>query len=314
MRDKQLEDLKQQTLNFKSTISARDAQIKELEFLLQDAQKAIPIPTAKSGAVNGNGSNGSGNGNGNGKILANSRTNGNGHNHTNGSNGNIVHINGNGVAKNKNNGSTKIAKVSHLNSVNGTSTPKKAEVKRKMKSYGLSKPSRKPDDLKLISGVGIALEKTLHKLGIYYFEQIAGFTRKDVAAVDEKLKFKGRIDRDEWIKQAKILLRGGTYERKKAETKPTNTRPKIGKKRMKPLGMKRPKGELDDLQLINGVGPKLERKLHRLGVYHYEQIADFTAEDIELLDSKLKTYRGRVKRDKWPLQARRLHKEFYVSV
>ena len=120
------------------------------------------------------------------------------------------------------------------------------------------------------------------------------------------LNFKGRIDRDEWIKQAKILMRGGTYTRKKTTSKPS-------KKRIKPLGMKRPSGELDDLQLINGVGPKLERKLHRLGVYHFEQIAEFTAKDIELLDNKLKTYNGRVKRGKWPMQARKLLKEFHSS-
>ena len=78
--------------------------------------------------------------------------------------------------------------------------------------------------------------------------------------------------------------------------------------------MKRPSGQLDDLQLINGVGPTLEKKLHRLGIYHFEQIAQLTAEDIALIDSKLKTYKGRVKRDKWPMQARKLHKEFYASL
>ena len=84
------------------------------------------------------------------------------------------------------------------------------------------------------------------------------------------------------------------------------------KRSIKALGMKRPTGKLDDLQLINGVGPTLEKKLHRLGIYHYEQLAQVTAEEIKLIDSKLKTYKGRLKRDKWPMQARRLHKEFHL--
>jgi NADH-quinone oxidoreductase subunit E len=63
----------------------------------------------------------------------------------------------------------------------------------------------KPDDLKKIKGVGPKLEGTLNDLGIYHFDQIAGWTESDVAWVDERLKFKGRIERDGWIEQAKAL-------------------------------------------------------------------------------------------------------------
>lgn len=80
---------------------------------------------------------------------------------------------------------------------------------KSLKSYGLKKPTRPPDDLKLISGVGEALEKTLHNCGIYYFEQIAGFTQQDIADVNNMLNFKGRIDRDEWVKQARLLMHSG---------------------------------------------------------------------------------------------------------
>jgi len=301
----QVNTLQQKIPAFKSTIAARDAHIRELEIFIKEAQKAILKPANRSTVANGSHlySNGaaSGNGHRNG-TSTNGTANRNGH--SNGTN-NVINFNGNGASKANGNGNGK-----HNGSVKQAETSKitrQKPHKRKIKSYGLKKPTRKPDDLKQISGVGEVLEKTLHKCGIYYFEQIAGFSRKDVSAVDEMLNFKGRIDREEWIKQAKLLKRGGTYEAKKPVKK---SQPR--KRRKKALGMKRPSGELDDLQLINGVGPKLERKLHRLGVYHYEQIAEFTAEDIELLDSKLKTYRGRVKRDKWPMQARKLHREFYT--
>ncbi len=245
---------------------------------------------------------------------------------------NVVNINGSSKPKNNvtihSNGSSKTnvatnqnGKTKNNGSVKSNPTNNKAAAtatKLKIKPYGLKKPTRKPDDLKLISGIGETLEKTLHKCGIFYFEQIASFNLKDVNTVDQLLNFRGRIDRDDWIKQARKLLRESKSISKNkknvASKKSKQVRIPKRKAKMKPLGMKRPNGELDDLQLINGVGPTLEKKLHRLGIYHFEQIAHLTADDIALIDSKLKTYKGRVKRDKWPMQARKLHKEFYAPL
>ena len=64
------------------------------------------------------------------------------------------------------------------------------------------------DDLKQLSGVGPALEKKLHEAGVTTFAQIAAWTPEDVAAMDEKLSFKGRIEREGWIEQAKELAKG----------------------------------------------------------------------------------------------------------
>lgn len=61
------------------------------------------------------------------------------------------------------------------------------------------------DDLKKIKGVGPGLEKTLNELGFFHFDQIAAWTEADVEWVDSRLKFKGRITRDDWIGQAKDL-------------------------------------------------------------------------------------------------------------
>lgn len=75
------------------------------------------------------------------------------------------------------------------------------------------------DDLKLISGVGPKLEETLNSLGIWHFDQVAGLKKKDIAWVDERLRFKGRIERDDWIGQAKILAKGGETEFSKKKRK-----------------------------------------------------------------------------------------------
>lgn len=66
------------------------------------------------------------------------------------------------------------------------------------------------DDLKQIKGVGPKLEKLLNKLGFYHFDQVASWRVKEVKWVDENLQgFKGRVSRDEWVKQAKVLAKGG---------------------------------------------------------------------------------------------------------
>lgn len=61
------------------------------------------------------------------------------------------------------------------------------------------------DDLKKLSGVGPALEKKLHAAGVTSFAQIAAWTDADVAAMDEQLSSKGRIEREGWIAQAAEL-------------------------------------------------------------------------------------------------------------
>lgn len=69
-----------------------------------------------------------------------------------------------------------------------------------------------PDDLKRIKGVGPKLEGVLHGLGVYHFDQIAEWTDAEVAWVDDHLRFRGRIGRDDWIAQAKVLAGGGETE------------------------------------------------------------------------------------------------------
>jgi large subunit ribosomal protein L21 len=72
----------------------------------------------------------------------------------------------------------------------------------------LKKPEGEADDLKKLSGVGPAIEKKLNAIGIYHFRQIAAFKKADIAQVDEVLNFKGRIEREDWVAQAKKLAKG----------------------------------------------------------------------------------------------------------
>ncbi len=69
------------------------------------------------------------------------------------------------------------------------------------------------DDLKKIKGVGPKLEAMLNGLGFYHYDQIGKWSAAEVAWVDENLEgFKGRVSRDDWVDQAKILADGGATE------------------------------------------------------------------------------------------------------
>jgi len=87
------------------------------------------------------------------------------------------------------------------------------DVSSPAKPEALSGPRNgKPDDLKLISGIGPRLEKMLNDLGIYHFDQIASWSRDTISWVDAYLSFKGRIMREDWIHQAEVLAAGGETE------------------------------------------------------------------------------------------------------
>ncbi len=79
---------------------------------------------------------------------------------------------------------------------------------------GLDAPQGEPDDLTEIVGVGKVFEETLHSLGVYHYRQIASFGPTEIARINTELKeFKGRIEHDDWIGQAKEL-----YFRKYSDT------------------------------------------------------------------------------------------------
>ncbi len=87
----------------------------------------------------------------------------------------------------------------------------KPAVKKDARPAAMKKPA-KPDDLKMISGVGPKLEGVLNGLGIYQFKQVASWKKAEREWVDGYLNFKGRIDRDDWVRQAKALAKGGAEE------------------------------------------------------------------------------------------------------
>lgn len=68
------------------------------------------------------------------------------------------------------------------------------------------------DDLKRIRGIGALTEKRLNAMGVSSYEDIANWTREDIDRVSKSLDFKGRIERENWVEQARILSAGGDTE------------------------------------------------------------------------------------------------------
>ena len=67
-------------------------------------------------------------------------------------------------------------------------------------------------------------------------------------------------------------------------------------------------GKADNLQDINGVGPKMESLLNDLGYFHFDQIAAWSTSEVEWVDNNLEGFKGRVTRDSWQSQAKVLAK------
>jgi NADH-quinone oxidoreductase subunit E len=75
----------------------------------------------------------------------------------------------------------------------------------------------------------------------------------------------------------------------------------------KPQMMDAPReGGADDLKMIKGVGPKLEALLHSMGVYHFDQVAAWSAAELAWVDANLEGFKGRASRDDWAGQAKAL--------
>lgn len=79
--------------------------------------------------------------------------------------------------------------------------------KPKPKPVKKARSSTAKDDLKRIKGIGPQNEQRLNAMGIYKFSDIAAWSKREQADIGEKLAFPGRIEREEWVKQAKAFVR-----------------------------------------------------------------------------------------------------------
>ncbi|ERL98018.1 NADH dehydrogenase subunit E [Rhodobacteraceae bacterium HIMB11] len=113
-----------------------------------------------------------------------------------------------------------------------------------------------------------------------------------------------------WVKSEKAAAKTSA-PKAKAAAKPKAAPKSVEKATVaakKPRTMKAPRtAGADDLKMIKGVGPKLETMLNELGFYHFDQIAGWSAAEVAWVNDNLTGFKkGRVSRDNWVEQARKL--------
>ena len=89
-------------------------------------------------------------------------------------------------------------------------SPAEPDITIEARPETLTAPNGSADDLTKIKGIGPKLSKQLNALGIYHFKQIAEWSEDQAQWVDDYLAFKGRVAREAWISQARILSANGS--------------------------------------------------------------------------------------------------------
>ena len=168
------------------------------------------------------------------------------------------------------------------------------------------------DDLQVIKGIGPFIEEKLNALGITTYRQLANMTAKLETQVNEAIEFfPGRVKRDQWVNQAKILL-GMDVKLDEKALKQAEELERIAQKAegidFGVLGVASA-SEADDLQKIKGIGPFIAEKLNALGIYKFSQLANMTSEIEEEVNVAIEFFPGRVKRDEWAKQAKEFAKD-----
>ncbi len=103
-------------------------------------------------------------------------------------------------SSNNGNGHTKVNNGSNKSSI-------KQKLGAIFQRIGIGNPNEK-DDLTQINGIGPEISDKLNQLGIYSYKQIANLDKNDLATINDALEyFPGRAERDNWVGQAKVLLK-----------------------------------------------------------------------------------------------------------
>jgi predicted flap endonuclease-1-like 5' DNA nuclease len=215
-----------------------------------------------------------------------------------------------------------------------------------------------PDDLKHIRGVGPALERFLHKRGVFWFSQVATWNQADIDKFEFLLpNFGGRIQRENWVRSAQVeyykkyqqwlgegeppsesldspaqiaqpQAASSQTGEKTVETRIETSMEQTGEVPIDQVSEQAVDltyigaveqtdeeqigGELpDDLKQIHGVGPALERFLHKRGVFWFRQVATWNQTDIDKFEFLLPNFGGRIQRENWVRNAKVEHYKKY---
>jgi predicted flap endonuclease-1-like 5' DNA nuclease len=175
------------------------------------------------------------------------------------------------------------------------------------------------DDLNLINGIGVQMERELNELGVYRFKQVARWSDANVTEFARRLFCqKERIERDKWIPQAKRLVRTvyaacpeWAGNRPAADEMDAAIRLEFAGQKVRSdkdygiVATERP-ARPDDLKEISGLSGKIEQELNACGIWRFAQIARWASTHVDALANRLQIPVDRIYRDQWIAKARRL--------
>lgn len=175
---------------------------------------------------------------------------------------------------------------------------------------GLSGPRNgKADNLTCIYGIDDAMEKKLNSFGIYHHDQLASMNPGQRRWLFRKLGYEGRFPSWwwRWKYDAEQIIAGKLECPPKAAGAPpvAAVAPVAATgEGAKPKGLKAPRdGKADDLKRIRGIGKQNEGRLHALGIWHFDQVAAWSADEALWVGTYL-AFPGRIEREEWIKQAK----------
>jgi predicted flap endonuclease-1-like 5' DNA nuclease len=159
------------------------------------------------------------------------------------------------------------------------------------------------DNLQLINFVTAFDEAKLNALGIFKFSQIFALSKTDAKLVNKIMEIEdGRIESEDWRSQASHLNSSAgeaTLERIRGRRELVSWE-RIGRWE---------ESQIEDLQVVSGIGLFIEQKLYALGIYRLEQIAKFNSADETEINNILELVPGHIQGDEWTAQAKKLVKQ-----
>jgi predicted flap endonuclease-1-like 5' DNA nuclease len=165
------------------------------------------------------------------------------------------------------------------------------------------------NDLTDINGIGRWIKQKLNALDIYTFKQISNFTNEDIHLVTEAIEFfPGRIERDEWVFQAKQLVKNtgakGELLKRIRSRKSNLYYDRLGIAQLH---------EANNLTRIKGISLWVEEQLNALDIYTFQQVSKLTHDDIKTIADILEISVERINRDNWVTQAKELADHGYAT-
>lgn len=168
------------------------------------------------------------------------------------------------------------------------------------------------DDLTAVKVIDEDIQTKLNEQGISSYYDLATLNNDDVDKLENGFGFEGdKIRTENWVPQAAQLHFEKYGEEIYDKVSVDAVYADVFEKQLAEANKGVKLDYTDDLKIISGVGPKLEKMLHEFGITTFYQLSQLDNEGINALNEKIEFFPGRMERDNWIGQAEELHKKLH---